>query len=105
MPWTLVVVGKTITIMANLNCRFIELDKLHSLDACRAEAGRTRIDLIAADVASLENRVKRVLREDVLDVGDEQLLMLLLVMNPEGQNRFDLAKQFLVGIGNQLIDV
>src|SRR6202162_6207401 len=31
--------------------------------------------------------------------------MLLLVMNSEGQDRFDLAKQLLVGIGNQISDI
>ena len=37
-------------------------------------------------LALAENRIERILRENVLDVGDEQFLMLLLVMNAENQN-------------------
>ena len=95
MSWTLVIISKTISIMTDLNGRFIDLDKLQRVDA----------DLIGFGVALTEHRVKRVLREDMLDVGDEQFLMLLLVMDSKRQNRFDLAKQFLVGIGNQIINV
>lgn len=37
---------------------------------------------------STKNRIERVLREDVLDVRDEQFLMLLFVMEAEDENRF-----------------
>ena len=36
-----------------------------------------------ADLLLAKNRVERILRKHVLDVGDEQFLVLLLVMNAE----------------------
>ena len=39
--------------------------------------------------------MERVLREDVFDIGDEQFLMLLLVMNSEGEDRLDFVEEVL----------
>ena len=43
-------------------------------------------------------RIERVLREDVLDVRDEQFLMLLFVMDAKDENRLDFIEQTFVGI-------
>src|SRR5438132_11670520 len=95
MAWSFVIVSKSAPVVADLNRRFIEFDKLQ----------RVYIDLIVFDFVLTEHRIERVLRENMFDVGDEQLLMLLLVMDSKGQVRFNLAKQFLIGIGNQSINV
>src|SRR5207244_11154723 len=93
MAWSFVIVSKSAPVVADLNRRFIEFDKLQ----------RVYIDLIVFDFVLTEHRIERVLRENMFDVGDEQLLMLLLVMDSKGQVRFNLAKQFLIGIGKQRI--
>src|SRR6266705_87991 len=92
---TFVVVRKTVAVMTDLNCRFIELDEVDL--ACRAVTLRR--------LAFAENWVERVLREDVFDVGDEKFLMLLLMMNSKGEDRFDLTKKFFVGARNQIVHV
>src|SRR5260370_41204858 len=56
-------------------------------------------------LAFAENWVERVLREDVFDVSDEKFLMLLLMMNSKGEDRFDLTKKFFVGARNQIVHV
>ena len=87
MPRSFVVVRKTIAIVADFNCRFIELEKLGG----SRRPGAIKRARRARSTFS-KNRIERVLGENVLDVGDEQFLMLLLVMNSESENRFDLAK-------------
>src|SRR5437660_7644532 len=98
MSRAFVVVRKTVAIVTNFNGRFIELDELRGLEACHAEARRRRVDLLPVrpglDLSRAENRIERILRKDVLDVSDEQLLMLLFVMNSEREERLDLARQF-----------
>ena len=49
--------------------------------------------------------MQRILREDMFDVGDEQFLMLLLVMNPENQERLNFAKQIFVRAPDQTLDL
>src|SRR5436309_2744791 len=50
-----------------------------------------------------EDRVKRILPEHMLDVSHEQLLMLLLVVNAEGDNRLDFAQQRRIGRAEQIV--
>ena len=90
MPRPFVVVGKSVAIVADLDDCFVEIDKL--VAARRLPASRS-----ALRVALAKNRIERVLREDVLDVGDEQFLMLLFVMNAEDEDRFDFIEQTFVG--------
>ena len=82
MPRSFVVVGESVAVMTYLSHRFVELDEL---------VGRSALRLRAPGVIVLrsKNRIERILREDVLDVGDEQFLMLLLVMNAENEDRLD----------------
>ena len=49
--------------------------------------------------------MKRVLREDVLDVGDEQFLVLLLVMHADCEDRLDFLEQFVVRAFEQFLNV
>src|SRR5207249_476976 len=110
MARTFVVVGKAVAIVTDLNYRFVELDELQRADIPRDESVFSRIDLARRAVAwrrlgFAKNREERVLRENVFDIGDEQLLMLLFVMNSERKDRFDLTKQSLVGTGNKSVDV
>src|SRR5437879_11808046 len=100
MARTFVVVGKAVAIVTDLNYRFVELDELQRADIPPGESVFWRIDLACRAVAwrrlgFAKNREERVLRENVFDIGDEQLLMLLFVMNSERKDRFDLTKQFL----------
>ena len=57
------------------------------------------------DFVLAKHRMKRVLREDMFDVGDEQFLMLLLVMNPENDDRLDFIEKFFVRVGKEILDV
>ena len=92
MTRAFVVIGEIVAVVTDLDRRFIELNESQRRDVdpayAKALAGRLRdVDLLLA-----ENRVERVLRENVFDIGNEKFLMLLLVMNPESQDRLDLAK-------------
>ena len=51
---------------------------------------------------SLENRIERILREDMFDVGDEKFLVLLFVMQPEREDRFNFREERLVRALEQL---
>ena len=46
--------------------------------------------------------MKRILREDVLNVGNEKFLMLLLVMEAENEDALDLGEQRFVCIRDQI---
>ena len=70
---------------------FVKLDKLVGTRRRPCPARRRR-------PTSSKNRIERVLREDVLDVGDEQFLMLLFMMHAEDENRLDFIEQTFVGI-------
>ena len=64
--------------------RFVEIDKFHR--------GR-RFGLFLG--AFSKNRMQRILREDVLDIGNEQFLMLLFVLDAQCDDRFNRVQQFL----------
>src|SRR4051812_30291831 len=46
-----------------------------------------------------------VLCKNVFDVSDEQLLVLLLVMKTDREDRFDLFHQFVVGTFQKLLNM
>jgi len=73
MSRAFIVVGETRAIMTNLDNFFIEID----------EAKRRGFRVSDVDISFAEDGIERVLREDVLDICDEQFLVLLLVMNAE----------------------
>src|SRR5436309_14657009 len=49
--------------------------------------------------------MERILREHVLDIRDEQFLMLLLMMNAENQNGFNVVEKFFVSIRKEVVNV
>ncbi len=49
--------------------------------------------------------MQRVLSKDVFDVGDEQLLMLLLVVNAERNERLKFREGFFISIRQKIVDV
>src|SRR6266540_3354115 len=98
MPGTFVVVGESVAIMTDLHGCLIEMDERQRSQARWRRARRSR-------PTSTEDRTERILREHVLDVGDEQFLMLLLVMKPENQNWLDFIDKVFVGIGKQIVHV
>src|SRR5262245_2355214 len=100
MPRSFIVVIKTVSVMADFNNGFVELDKLSRSRRLSAIKRARR-----ARSTWPENRIEGILSKDVFDVGDEQLLMLLLMMKAERQDRLDLAKKFFVGTGDEFIDV
>src|SRR6476660_987969 len=84
MPRSFIVVGKIATIMTDgCNC-FIEIDKCHWW---------WRFGFLLC--AFSKNWMQRILREDMFDIGYEQFLMLLFVMNAECDDRFNFVQQFL----------
>src|SRR5439155_14790327 len=84
MAWSFIVVGKIVTVMADGCNRFLEIDKCHR--------GRWFTFFLGA---FSKNRMQRILREDMFDICNEQLLMLLFVMNPECDDRAKFVQQFL----------
>ena len=84
MPRFFVIVAEAPPVVPDFKNRFWEVDKVRRSNPAR------RNQLIALPV----DRMERVLRKDMLDVGHEQLLMLLFVMQPNGENRFHFHEQF-----------
>ena len=79
MTWSLVVVRESVTIVTDPGGRFVEMHKLHRDHSFSA----------AIDLPFAKHRMERILREDVLDICDEQFLVLLLMMNAEDKDRLD----------------
>src|ERR1700738_1911425 len=90
-----VVVGKSGAVVTDLHNGFVELNEV----GCR-DISRFDVDLTVA-----KDGVERILREDVFDVGHEQFLMLLFVMDAKYQNRLNFAEKSFVRAGNQIVDV
>src|SRR5262245_11809599 len=70
-----VVIGECVAIMAYRSHCFFEIDKP---DRRNSFCAYTAVSLT-------KNRIERVLREDVLDICDEQFLMLLFVMDAKDE--------------------
>src|SRR5260370_33132945 len=95
MSRAFIVVGETRAVMTNLHGGFVKIDEMN-------RRGLRGSDV---DVGFAEDRVERVLRENVLDICDEQFLVLLFMMDAENQNRFNLIEKFFVSIGKKIGDV
>src|ERR1700756_6057898 len=93
MPRSFVVIGESAAVMTNCDNRLIEVEEVEwkSFRSC------------AVPFILAKNRIKRVLCKHVLDVGDQQFLMLLLMMKTENEYRFDLAEQLFVGPGKPIV--
>src|SRR5205823_11422900 len=94
VPWSFVIVREAGAGMANHNGRFVELDKMlgRGLAAFRCR------------YVEMKDRIERVLGEDMFNVGEHKLLVLLLVMQAEGEDRFQLLEQGVVSVIDQLHD-
>src|SRR5882724_12112101 len=102
MPRPFVVVGEATAIMANRDGLFVEIEKaVGTALRCRPFFGAHGV----TRPTRTKDRIKRILREHVLDIRDEQFLVLLLMMPAENQNRFDFIEQFLIRIGKQSVDM
>ena len=87
MPRLFVIVTKTVTVVSDFHDDFVEIHET---------AGRDRAAF--PEVVPLsKNGVERILGKDVFDIGDEQLLMLLFVMESDREDRFDLTDQLFIG--------
>src|SRR5437762_13903624 len=92
-----VIVGETRSVMANYCNYFLEINEL--------VVGRTFWRALRSRPIPAENRIKRILREHVFDVGDKQFLMLLRVINAENENKLDFFVMVFVSIGKQIVNV
>src|ERR1017187_4023679 len=95
MAWPFVVVGKFVAVVADLDNRFVEFNKTQ----------RRRLRRNDVDLALAKHRMKRVLCKNMFDVGDEQFLVLLLVMNPENNDWFYFIEKFVLRVGKEIFDV
>ena len=84
-------------MVPDLGYRFIELEELAGTD-------RRAVRQIARPTFA-KNWVERILGKDVFDVGNQQLLVLLLVLNAERDQRVQLRQIFFIGIPEKLVDV
>ena len=81
--------------MSNSHDRFGEIDK-------RLRRHRLRSH---PDISFMEDGVERILRENMFDVGDEQFLVLLLVVNSENDERLQLAQKSVVARREEIVDM
>ena len=98
MTRSFVIETKTATVMADRLNSGRHIDKLIRIDRARTRRGLRHLPI------GVVNRIGRVLREGVQDVGQQQFLMLLLVMQTDFEN-FKHARRVRVrNIGDQLLD-
>ena len=95
MPWPFVVIGESVAIMAYRSHCLFEIDEpVRTALYCCSVFGAHGLRRLT----STENRIERVLRQDVLNVREEQFLMLLFVMDAEDENRLNFTKHTVVSI-------
>src|ERR1051325_7215902 len=94
MARAFVVIGKSSALVADGRNRLVELD----------EALRRNGVVSGVRRGFPEDGIERILSEDMFDIGQEQLLMLLLVMETQRDDRLDLGEQGLIGFVDQLPD-
>src|SRR5690242_3474436 len=99
MTRAFVVVGETVSVMADVDDRFVEIDETGRDAALRRPVGAARRPYLSI------YGTERILRKNMFDVGDEKLLMLLLVMNSKAQDRLDFVKQIFIGARDELVDL
>ena len=87
MTRAFVIVAEAVASVTDLANRLREIDELERRDC----------GVAIASGSFAKNRMKGILREDMFDVGDEQLLMLLFVMQSDDENRFNFVEQRFVG--------
>src|SRR5206468_571118 len=96
MSRSFVVISESAAIVTDCDKRLFEIEEMVGTAlCCRPFVGAHGV----TRPAFAKNGIKRILRKDVLDIGDQQFLMLLLMMNAENQDRFDYIKQLFVRAG------
>ena len=95
MTWAFVVVSESTSIMADFDRCFFEIDEPHWHGLRRG----------FLDLPLAKDRMERILGEDMFDVGDQQFLVLLLVVHAENQDRLDFREEFFVSDGKKIVDV
>ena len=90
-----VIVAETTAVVPDLQDRFLEI-----------QIGRRRnLPPLLPLVPRPKNRMKRVVRENVLDVGHEQFLVLLFVVKADCEDGLQFIEQFVVRAFQQLLNV
>src|SRR5437870_3602203 len=98
MPWPFVVIGEATSVISNRDgCLFEIAGRVGTALRCRPFFGAHGV----MRPTRTKDRIKRILRKHVLNIGDEQFLMLLLMMPSKDQNRFDFIEQFPISIRKQ----
>src|SRR5262245_862142 len=95
MPRFFVIIGESSAVMTNCDDRLFEVDKMN----------RSGFRYLTFPLTLAKHRIQRVLCEHMLDVGDQQFLVLLLMMKTENQDRLDLIEQFFVRTRKQIVDM
>src|SRR5215467_9774375 len=99
MARAFVVVGEAAPVMTDLDRGFLEVDKVVGTDRRAVRCARRALR------SKAKNRIEWILREDVFDVGDQQFLVLLLVMHSQNQDRLDFFEESFVSGGKKIVDV
>src|ERR1043166_4863428 len=92
MARSFVVVGESVAVVSDRYDRFFELH----------EALRGDIFVAGLRHGFRENGIERILSENMFDIGQEQLLMLLLVMEAERDDWLDFGEQPFISVFDQL---
>src|SRR5438094_3260953 len=95
MPRPFVVVGESAAGVADRGHSFPKID----------EAYRGDFFIAGLDIPLSKDRIERILSKHVLDIGDEQFLVLLLMMHAQDEDWLDFAEQLFVSIGKQIVDM
>src|SRR5437868_10442751 len=90
-----VVIGEAITVVSDFGSRFLKGSKLVGTARCAVRPAQVQAGLALSRPTFTKDWIKRILCENGFDVGDQQLLVRLLMLNPEAEDWFDFAKQFL----------
>src|SRR5205085_5039130 len=101
MPRAFVIVGKPGAVVTDHDRRFLKFDE--ALRGCSRDRRSRPILSVAIrfmagiiDPGYSEHWIKRILGEDVLDVGEQKFLVLLFMIQAERQDRFDLVEQRVI---------
>jgi len=92
MTRSFVVVGESSAVVTDRYGRFVELDEM----LCRHRGNFGLWRGVAKD------RIKRILGQDVFDIGEKKFLMLLFVVQTQDEDRLDLREQRLIRVVEQL---
>ena len=81
--------------VTDLDDRLVKLDETHGCGFAPT----------VIDFAIAKNRMQRVLGKDMFDVSDQKFLMLLFVMNTQGDERRDFSQKLFVRGGKEVGNV